>query len=102
MRAESDRSKLIRHLHNLLVQALLLLLEVLDQVGLLLQKFSDVSAALHEANRPCDGADALQGVWWRSGSVKLHYFADVRSVDDEEDESLGDREGGDINDWAAE
>lgn len=101
MRTECDRSKLIRHLHDLLVQTLLLLLEVLDQVGLLLQKLCDVGAALHKTDGPSYGAYALQGVWWRPGSVELHDSSDVGSVDDEEDEGLGHREGGHVDDWAA-
>lgn len=102
MRPKGDRSKLVRHLHNLLVQALLLLLQVLDQVGLFLQQLRDISAALHEPDRPCDGAYALQGVWRRPHAVELHDLADVGSVHEEENEGLGDCEGGDVHNWATE
>lgn len=116
----NNNLRLSERFYHLLVQVGVVVAQVIDQISwkfwkkikisstnfhlrlfpftLLFEKFIDVSTALHKSNRARDGVESLQGVGWHLNGVELHDSADVRRVDDQEDQSFDDVESRDVHD----
>lgn len=76
-----------------------MILQVLDEVGLFLQKLSHVSSTLHQSNRSSHSVDSLESIRRKPRIIEFRHSADVASMDDEENECLNDCESYNVNNW---
>lgn len=78
---ECHRSNLGVHLHDLLVQLEVVVLQVIDQVGLLFQQFSRAEATLRKTKGTAAVTSAtLQRIrQWRH-SVETNHFGNIRTM----------------------